>query len=444
MDEVDDRLFSWFQAGLHDVLERILLSLPAKDMRTVQEVSPNWRTMINFYLESKNPRLVKIRSQRLRQEWTRNDPIVEKINLKLSLPDCRDMQVTHMVADNEHIAVAAVADFFLSTEVRSFVFVVDARSLEVVKVLDVDNRDGLTNVLLAMNDKYLAANVIYFTPTSEDTQNYLTVWLREKNYRRVDQSFKTVASPAMCGDFDRRILIPTSMKETPCLSNTGFYSLCSRSVRFYGQVLPLQIIGFNHFEEVSCEHFAEREEVTFEKETRDYFVEFQILPGPRETIRALLLESGNRRGIELPEGQVSLLRENRDNVIWERKLIGRRPKLVGHDENFSLVLWTDDEMDDAEVEVLSLADGSVVGSVNCRFEFSKVHSGQASDGRLALIGRTENDDDDVIVWDLESGDAIFQCSDFLDCEEPFFVTLLQKNRILFCNYGTVYVASFWV
>ena len=420
-----DPLVAWFEAGHHGLLEKVLLSLPAKDIRTVQEVSSDWRAMINSYLFSENRRIQKIVLKRQ----------MEKIDFTIWSKGNRFLEIGDIVTDDRDIVVSVLTHFDAMP-----IFVIDAESLEIVQGLEMFSRkEGYCEVKLAMNDKYLAANVVNLTSEAVPETDQ-TIWLRDHD-RKVHQSTEYYLTPFIYAPTSRP-LIARHIKEEPNLSNTGFYSYSERSTNFLNHA---NRIAFKHFEDVGQECFVQNDRIKFWKTTTDYFVDFKILPGPREAVRALLLESGIRKEGGL-QGRVSLLRENGNNIVWEVKKAAHSPKLIGLDGNHLVVAWAEEGQGDGITEILSLADGSVIGSIDLGGLFSKAFRAQAAKGRLAVRVETKIGNYDVIVWDMGSGKVIFKCSDHVaDCTYPMFSTfVLEKHRLLFTDSGKLFIANFWV
>ena len=443
-EEDDDHFVACFRNGRHEILEKVLLSLPARDMAKVQQVSPDWKEAINFYLETPNHRVEKIRSMRLRQEWIDNDPRIERIQLRLGGHDFSVLKVYDMIADDNHMAVGALAVASTWPRRKNCVFIVDARSLELVQVLDAEDGAWLdsndyTWMKLTMNDKFLAANIGCSKPVGRSfAQSDQPIWVRNNSYRKSDQKFVNFILPPCKSNVSQDSLVTEHLRLKPSLSSTGFYFLMTN----YSN-LESQGARFDHFQAGKEGKFSRGENVIVEKETQEDYVEYQLVPGPAGSFGAILVESGDRFG-GLVEGCVSLLRENRDNVAWERKNPGLSPKLIGSNENHAVVVWTDRQKTSREVEVLELADGKVVASVDCRQHFLSVDVAQTCDGRLAIGGETSLRGYDVIVWDLKSRSLIQRCSDRFQCLEPSSSYLMLKNRLLFADGQTIYSANFWI
>ena len=55
-----DFLMIMFQKGIHQVIEKIFLSLRLETIRRCKKVNSDWQGMLNFYLESNISRINKI------------------------------------------------------------------------------------------------------------------------------------------------------------------------------------------------------------------------------------------------------------------------------------------------------------------------------------------------------------------------------------------------
>ena len=108
-----------YNKGFHQILEKIILSLPPETVTSCFDVSDLWNEMIRFYHNSKIPRIVNIQEERKSKEWRKKSCRIFAIDLKDF--DISSIRCFHIAGDEREAVVAAkinqskVSDHFVQS-----------------------------------------------------------------------------------------------------------------------------------------------------------------------------------------------------------------------------------------------------------------------------------------------------------------------------------------
>ena len=450
-----DALISWFNHGYHDLVEKTLFSLPLRVIIECSKERPEMGKLTKFYLETTNPRVQKILEIRTRQEWLLKDPIVEKV--KLTTRDKREIVFSaafDLIADDRHIFLAVEAGMIPDVTSRFVVLVLDAKSFEVILVLEIANvQNWLLGkkyvwMRLAITEDYLVANTGYSLATEYTTSQYdQFIWLRKKNYEMLDQQFGNAILQTMVSTVSREHLITDELRYKPIVSQSGFYwPILFRSTTRP----PRRGLIYHHFS-FDGERFNRESTLTVTLTTTDRKVDFRLLPTSSESFDYIAIESGHRVG-EV-EGSIGMFSDQKEK-LWQVKKLDHSPKLIGIDENCLVIVWIKRDSWVAVVNVLNVTDGSLFTSIDCTPELRTLVKAKVSGDRVAIGGSTLDGRYDIIVWDIPTGEVLLRCGNNLKLQRKFLLEtwfLLEKNRILLpvcdsddSNNRSVFSVKFWV
>ena len=178
MSSCVDFLVELFDRGLHSLLEDIILNLPPRTVQICQDVSQAWRSIVNFYLESKNLRAQRIKKKQIDKEWILKGPILHPISLEDF--NIRRVAAFHIISVEDLIVIAAN----INDTKTAKVLVIDSRSLRVTNVLDVTDSNGenvdVLEIKLAMDTNFLVAYV--HEEQTNDNLYYYRVWNRKHKF----------------------------------------------------------------------------------------------------------------------------------------------------------------------------------------------------------------------------------------------------------------------
>ena len=197
-----DLLVEFFNLGLHNILEKIIFKLPPRSVLVCKEVNKVWNQIFLFYRQSNNSRIKKIKEKQLVEEWRKKGPIIQKISLESY--GIFQVKCFHMIGDDAHLIVAAN----INETKKSKIIVLSAKTLEVLKILDVaaSSIDLDREIKMSMDESFLVANV---HSTSADSPCYYFTWQRKKDYSLLPLTIK--GGPEYC------ILLSHHMANVPFL-----------------------------------------------------------------------------------------------------------------------------------------------------------------------------------------------------------------------------------
>ena len=105
-----DYLLHMHERGFHHILEVIFLSLPAEDVCSCKQVSPEWRQMVEFYQNSPSQRAKNILQSQISQAWRDGCPklVVSPSNFHRLIYKPSFGGPKTIAADDEHLAIAGL------------------------------------------------------------------------------------------------------------------------------------------------------------------------------------------------------------------------------------------------------------------------------------------------------------------------------------------------
>ena len=178
-----DFFVNLFSRGHLNILEKIIFNLPPRTLIWCQDINEDWKQIIKFFLASKNPKILKIRDIRLREEWGLKGPIIHSV----SLDSFGIFHVKCFQMINDEVDVVAAANVNETRKCKVIVF--DAQTASVRHVLYLKNFDGdddgdfdVLEVKMSMDRKFLVA----YVHQDPEVRFYL-VWKRTENYLATSQ-----------------------------------------------------------------------------------------------------------------------------------------------------------------------------------------------------------------------------------------------------------------
>ena len=196
-----DLLVEFFNRGLHSVVEEIIFKLPPRSVLACKEVNKVWNQIFLLYCQSNNSRIKKIKEKQLVEEWRKKGPIIQEISLKsFGIFEVKSFQ---MVGDDEHLVVAAN----INKTIKAKIIILDTKTLEVLKVLDIKDSTGIEQDILeikmSIEKTYLVAYIHARQPSTEGDEHYYSIWKRNEDYSL--HPLKLSGKPEMCELLSHRL-----------------------------------------------------------------------------------------------------------------------------------------------------------------------------------------------------------------------------------------------
>jgi len=410
-----DFLLTLFQRGLHQILEKIFLSLPLSSILLCQSVSSEWSEMISYYHNSENPRIQEILELRISKEWFEGRPVIESFPLAGVSSSCQDFQ--HIVTDDADVVVVGLYSDKPRDYGKPFIHILDAKTLRLKKLIHVRSyiprKKHCLFFHLMLTEKYIFLSGIYLAGRNS-TQYFWAAWHRQNDF-------------AFSGH------------------------------RFTGEPLPLPITNWNPGPK-AC---------TNEIILKPFFEETFSLSSPKLRVN-LISESSAVLCYKVLIGvDAELLISSRLDLrtssisfsfggseIWV-KTKPKQVRLVGYNDEFVCVTWQNEDLNESHLEVYQINDGSMKQSFDLEEEFGAIYEAQISHGRIAVRGIQNNLDRkfEIFVFDLKTGHKLLQSSSVVEDGMKVERFVLAKDRIIFLQKlnwpnekttGRIFVAKFWV
>jgi len=451
--EICDTLMSWFNHGYHDLVEKTFLNLTLKAINTCSKENPDIKKLKKFYQETGSERIRRILEIRRRQEWISKDPIVGKARIAFrNQIEYNLFSAFDMIADDQHVAIAAFAGKLLDVSPRNVIFVMDAKRPKLLKVLEIGDMPNWSYgnkyvwIKLAINEDYLIANAGYSVATEYKTAQYdQFIWFRKKNFEKCEQHFGNAVPQTVVSNVSKDHLIADELRNRINISEAGFYwpiiyPLFSR---------PQQKGRVFHYYEFD-EHFKQDSTVSIMLTSNDRKVDFMLVPKSSKSFSYIAIESGQGH-LGRVEGSVGLFCNNEDK-IWQVKKLDHSPRLIGQDQKCLVIVWRNPDGRSTVVNVLDISNGNILGNFDCHDDLATFEEAKVSEGRVAIAGKTPEGFYDVIVWDLPTGDVLYRCASDMKLELISSMRIrfvLDRNRILILTYDSQYgflllSANFWI
>ena len=419
-----DFIVEFYDQGLHSILERIVLRLPPRTILSCKEVNNNWRQIILFYHQAENTRIAKIQDQRISEEWKKKTPIIYKLSLeKFQINHVSCFQIT---GDKIQIIIAANINHTKFAKI----IIVNADTLEVDCILDLKNEDEkdleVLELKIAVDKNFLAAFV-----ADGNNQQFYRVWNRSDNY--LENPVQRVWQP---GHPKATLLyIGTHIANIPFLKE-GRLQISRR--------------------EFIVDPIYTYEEWDLVQNTTHQLTE--VIPEFDYYIRRIFkLRNGMLALHALHNTLCKMLSYQRGNsVVWTKSFgASKQPTLIGFDEEY-FALQQFNLINNDNITIFKVETGQPVFSFYSRRgkELSLDCEAQISNNRVAYKGSIcpnlnydwtmtmTRSDIDLVIMNLGTGEKIISCSK--DIGFPKISRfLLQKEKLIFEQDGSLHVALFW-
>ncbi len=443
-EEAIDIIVCLFERGLHHILERVFLVLRLRITRACLQVSTDWQKILLHYNEpSKIPRIKLLQNQQIRREWSFRDPIIDIAPLFWENMEYIILSSYDMISDDQHVVIAAFAT--PRAEPQKFVnkiFVLNSENLSVLYVLEVGNNSHSLSgafawIRLFMNDEVLVANTGHRLMVENLPVQYSQpYWFRRENFRKGSQNLENGTLPIIYSAINKEPLITETLSNTPILSKRGFYF----PIGTYFEPTVRGLV-YDSWTMTSEEKRYQRcSTITITKDCQDQHVGFLLVP-ILDKLYYFALESG------VNSGCISLYCKTSAKLIWKRTMLTHSPKLIGFNEEFVAVVWSDTSRRHGPIEVYNMPDGKLEQRIEFRNDLRIIYEAKFEAGRIAVHGITPDNLREVIVWDLESGQIILKSVQDLKLENPSSYPIrfeLKKKRLLLVHNKRIYAATFWI
>ena len=164
-----DILLKWYRQGLHNILEKVVFSLPPRTVFAFKEVKPEWCQVIHYFYHSKVPRMMKIQEKRRNNEWSSKNPIIQTKQIE----NCLLSGMIEIEGDDVNVFVSGNDKNGLK------IFVLDAETFKVTHILDAFQAHN-DSVNFSIDNRYLSVTLITFDGLLIIYTRL--VWDRQKNY----------------------------------------------------------------------------------------------------------------------------------------------------------------------------------------------------------------------------------------------------------------------
>ena len=414
-----DFIKEFYNRGLHNVLEEIVLRLPIRAILSCKGVNKYWHQIILFYHRSENPRIVKIQDERISEEWKKKTPII----YQLSLEQFQINQVScfQIIGDEMQVIVAAN----INQTKCAKIIVIDADTFEVDHILSLKNEEGkdldVLEIKVSMDEKILVAFV-----SDGAGQHFYQVWNRSDDYSENPQR-------RAC-NHKKRFYLHAHLDNIPFLQD-GCLLISKKEI-------------INHWPVDICQEWDLMKNTI--RESKDVIPDYGSDIG-RVTYRLknsmIMTECFGR----LNEHVKTLHQQN--IVLWTiRSKFLEFHNLIGHNDDY-VVFHHNKPTKNGQIVVYEAKRGKKILSFLCRK--GKNYSGKSEcqiyNNLMAFKGAlAENEssyrarllENDILILNLTTGEKIFSCTEYFGfpVNEKF---LLQKGNIILEQNKKIVVAQFW-
>ena len=444
-----DFLSELFRRGLHQILEDIILNLDLRTMLACQTVNHDWQKIVDFLLQSRNSKFLKVKEIKISQEWFKKKPMIFTVSMEKFNID--QIKCLHIIGDEHEVAVAANVN---GTR-KAKIILIDPKTCAIKSVLGIANSAGVEldviEVKMSFDSNFLVA---FIQKENLNEKCFYQVWNRSDNYS--SKYPKTACRPE---DYHKKFglkglhlrNIPILSNGHLCISKQGSPILLPNSYKC-GLELKLDVwkISENTHETIITSF-------PYDIYTDHYFGQYfshkfglltQDLCGDK-VLKTITYNS----------------KEN----FWNISVIrGFYPKAVGYSDQYIAIHWY--HCAHSILKIHRVSDGTPVLNVfiepaeawqtdftslldfNIRDPFVKDDTNQVqfSDNRIALKGSVRtgrldpgNQNDDLTIFDLKTEQIILSCGKDLGFTS-IGKFLIHKTYLCLESRGQIVLAKFWV
>ena len=406
-----DFIVDLFKKGFYHVVEKIIMELPLKSIRSCQQVSQDWFNIVQHFQSSTVPRILKLKDIRIDEEWKNanytlqskelEDKYFKSMNHKFS---CKSL-----TADDKNIVISAVVD----PSLLRVIVVYDTKDLTANKVLpSQEDRTRLpimnecAAIYIQLDEKYLYAVV------GNRSEIKILVWNRMDYFKLF--FIKDISTEYKIGGIASHLIA-----NIPYVHNGLLHLRDSSNSSLKKLSLDVWNVEKNS---------KEKMEKTFPSE--NYF----------------LLKDGSGNFFTKDSNVLSFYAGNVQQ--WSRAKPNRQPILLGSDKSYAAFTW--ESLDSNKrprdlVEIYCLAGGALALKFKALFGIQKRAIFKFDSNKMAFSVPTSSarqKNHSTVIFDLKMKRKISNLKG-LGLVSVTHIEL-AKDKIIFVQGGNLHCAKFWL